>query len=68
MKHITHSLLDRVRDELKYQPIDKISSAIGLDTDHLARLLGLPSLQPIPADDDAPFDLFEATDRLQAPL
>jgi len=68
VRHITQCLLDHVRDELKYQPIDKISSAIGFDTDHLARLLGLPSLQPIPADDDAPFDLFEATERLQGQL
>ena len=67
MRHITQCLLDHVRDELKYQPIHKISSAIGLDTDFLARLLGLPSLHPIPADDDAPFDLFEETE-LQSQL
>lgn len=68
MRHITQCLLDHVRDELRNQPIHKISSALGFDTDHLARLLGLPFLQPIPADDDAPFDLFEATERLQSQL
>jgi hypothetical protein len=68
VRYITQSLLDHVRDELKYQPIDKISSGLGFDTDHLARLLDLPFLQPIPTDDDAPFDLFEATERLQSQL
>ena len=68
MRHITQSLLDHVRDQLKHKTIDKISSGLGFDTDHLARLLGLPFLQPIPADDDAPFDLFEATERLQPQL
>jgi len=68
VRHITQSLLEHVRDQLKYKTIDKISSALEFDTDHLARLLGLPFLQPIPADDDAPFDLFEATERLQSQL
>ncbi len=68
MKIITQSLLDLVRDQLKHKTIDKISSALGFDTDHLARLLGFPFLQPIPADDDAPFDLFEASERLDAVL
>lgn len=65
MRHITQALLDHVRDELKHQTLDKISSALGFDTDHMARLLGLPFLQPIPEDDDAPFDLFEVTVRVQ---
>lgn len=66
MRHITQALLDHVRDELKHQTLDKISSTLGFDTDHLARLLGLPFLQPIPEDDDTPFDLFEVTEQVQA--
>jgi len=68
VKHITQPLLDHVRDELRGGgTIDNLASGIGVDAEYLARLLGLPSLQPIPADDDAPFDLF-ASDRLDGVL
>ncbi len=62
MRRITESLLDHVRNELRHQTIDNVSSALGFDTEHMARLLGFPFLQPIPEDDDAPFDLIDATE------
>ena len=70
MKHITQTLLDHIRDELRYgATLDNLASGLGIDAAYLARLLGLPSLQPIPADDtDAPFDLFEAAERLDGVL
>jgi hypothetical protein len=69
MKHITQRLLDHVQDELRNGgKLDNLASGLGFDADYLARLLGLPMLQPIPADEDAPFDLFEATERLDAVL
>jgi len=69
VKHFTQSLLDHVRDELRAgATLDNMASGLGIDTDYLGRLLGLPMLNQIPADDDAPFDLFEATERLDAVL
>lgn len=69
MRHITQELLDHVRDEMRHgATLDSLASRLGFDADYLARLLGLPSLQPVPADDtDAPFDLF-ASERLDGVL
>lgn len=68
MRHITQELLDHIRDEMRHgATLDNLASRLGFDADYLARLLGLPSLQPIPADDDTPFDLF-ASERLDGVL
>jgi len=50
VKHITQSLLDHVRDELRSgATLDNLASGIGVDAAYLARLLGFQcSIRSLP--------------------
>jgi len=45
-----------------------LAARLGVNPSHLARMLGMPVIQPVPAAADQDGDLFEGSERLQEVL
>ena len=52
--YIAQDILDQCRQALRDgKTLEHLAGRLHCDADHLARMLGLPALRPIPATDEA---------------
>ena len=69
MRYIDQSTRDEAKEAYRnHIPLDRIAGHLGITVAELRRVLELPSLQPVPTDDqDQGFDLW-AADKLNEVL
>lgn len=66
--YIASDILDQASEALRQgRTLESLASQLRCSPEHLARLLHLPSLKPVPTNQDQDFDLW-AADRLQEVL
>jgi len=68
--YIAQDVLDQCDQAIRDgRSLEYLAGQLRCTPEHLGQLLGMPSLQPVPTDDqDQDFDLFEGAERLGAQL
>jgi hypothetical protein len=61
--YIGGDILDQAAEALRQgRTLESLASQLRCTPEHLARLLNLPSLKPVPTDQDQDFDLWRVDD------